>query len=322
MISVRCPACGKVIGFDESDGGSLVACPHCRQPFFVPAVARPTAPRPPAPRPAASPVPIEELPPEEPEFVPPLPPEPSLPDPDEIRIADDPDLAAIPELLDEVLPAEEPAPPPQQEAGPNYEVAEERTPAPEPEPSAIPHLELDAPQPEPEPELAETAGQPAEVKPTDLAPSLSAAAALSETLPEVKEPEPPADVLEEVRDEEEVSERFYDEEDEPPADEDEEDRPRKRKVKKDDDEEETPRPRRTAARARTKRRREEREAPSKWTRNRILGGVGAGTGGVLLLGTLLYHLTASQARWHVGVCCGDLFAAALLGAGLYFVIKG
>lgn len=288
MISVRCPACGKVIGFEESDGGSLVACPHCREPFFVPAVARPVA----APPPPGSSAPA----PTEPPIAPPLPQAPALPD--DIRLADDPDLDPIPEALDEVLPAENEEPPP------DYDVVEEPEAPPDPDP--ILNLELDPPEPPP-------AGTPAVVQPTDLAPSLPAAASLSGALPpEKKEPEGPADVLEEVTDEEE-HERFYDE----PEEKDEKD--------EEEDEEEVPRPRRGSKKQGPKYRTPYHAQPPRpggLTRNRIVGGVGAGMGGLILLGTLTHHLTASQSAWHYGVCCGDLFAAALFGVGLYYLIKG
>jgi hypothetical protein len=58
------------------------------------------------------------------------------------------------------------------------------------------------------------------------------------------------------------------------------------------------------------------------TRNRILGGIGTGMGGMILLGTLAHHLTASQNAWHPGVCCGDIFALALLGVGIFYLIRG
>ena len=44
-------------------------------------------------------------------------------------------------------------------------------------------------------------------------------------------------------------------------------------------------------------------------------------GAVLLLGMLLYQITASETGYYA-VCCGDVFAAALFFAGLVFVIRG
>jgi hypothetical protein len=331
MISVRCPACGKTIGFDESDAGSLVACPHCRQSFFVPAVAVPVAAAPPPPvaGPAAPPV------------APRLPQEPSLPDPDEIRIVDDPDLEPIPQQLDEVLPAEEPAPPPEPEPTPAPEPTPEPQPAPEPDP--FPRLELDSTSETIE--TVEPIGTPTEVEPTDLAPSLSAAAVLSQSLPEKKEPDRPTEVLEEVADEEEDEDRFYDEL-EPVSDEadepdkrrrrerDDESPPRRAPKKREDDE--SP-PRRAPKKReddespprRTPKKRANDRAPDgpSWTelltRNRVLGGIGVLVSGFILLGLVLHHVTASsEAAWHKAVCCGDVFALALLGVGLYFVIRG
>ncbi|HKI38691.1 MAG TPA: hypothetical protein VKA46_42980 [Gemmataceae bacterium] len=295
MISVRCPACGKVIGFDEADGGALVACPHCRQSFFVPVVARPVAVES-APPLAKAPV--------APPVVASLPQEPSLPD--EIRLADDPDLAPIPEHFDEVLPADEPAPPP--------EAAPEPAPSPEPEPpppDPIPYLELDPPRPAP-PGGDEPIGTPAVVKPTDVAPSLPAAVSLNESLPPPeKKPDRPTDVLEEVKDEAEDKGRFDEKEQaKEEEEEDEEDRrPRPRSRKKGPDY-------RKPYYAQAAR------APEGLTRNRIMGGVGVGLGGMILLGTLMHHVAGSETAWHKAVCCGDVFALVLFGAGLFYLIRG
>jgi len=337
MISVRCPACGKVVGFEEADGGALVACPYCREPFLVPNVARPVdadgAPVPATPK----------GPPTQPAVVARLPPAPALPD--DLRIVDDPDLEPIPELLRELEPVEEEAPPPAESPA----TAEPPEPAPTPEPEAVsppvpvPDLQLDPvrPIPEPEPEPPPPVGTPAPVQPTDLAPSLSAAAALSEALPPGEpKPEKPTDMLEEVGNEREEPERFRDEEDEEAErrrrqrakdrEEDEAEVRRKRRWPDDgrdeaDGEDDEPRPRR-GPKKKGARRRPPPAGESPWpeglTRNRVLGAVGVAVGGTILLGTLLHHLTASESAWHYAVCCGDLFALALCGAGLYFLIKG
>jgi hypothetical protein len=317
MISVRCPACEKVVGFEEADGGSLVACPYCREPFFVPTVAQPLAAEA-APAPAAGPAPPKTPPP----IVARLPQAPTLPD--DLRIVDDPDLEPIPELLNELLPVEDEAPPPVPEA-PALESPPEPQPAPEPEavprPDLIPDLELDPVRPVPEP--PELVGTSAVVQPTDLAPSLSAAAALSEALPlEETNSEQAADMLEEVSSEREDEDRFRHEEEE-----EAENRRKKRASDRgeDDGEQDEPRPRR-GPRKKGARRRSPPADRSPWpeglTRNRALGALGMAVGGTILLGTLLHHLTASQSAWHYAVCCGDLFALALCGAGLFFLIKG
>jgi hypothetical protein len=258
MISVRCPACEKAVGFDEADGGARVACPFCGESLFIPSVVVPVVA---APAPAATPPP---------------------PLPDDLRLVDDPK----PEHLDELLPVEQEAPPP--------------VPEPEaaPQPDPIPLLELAPVRPIPEP--PEMIGTPAPVQPTDVAPSLAAAAALSEALPcgETK-PEPRADRLEEVIGERQDEDRFgYEEEEEP--------RPRRRPRKKG-----------------TKRRpppADDSPWPEGLTRTRVLGAVGVTAGGTILLGTLLHHLTASA--WPFAACCGDLFGLALCGTGLYFLIRG
>jgi hypothetical protein len=41
MIVVPCPACEKVVGFDEADAGTQVVCPYCREPFSIPAADGP-----------------------------------------------------------------------------------------------------------------------------------------------------------------------------------------------------------------------------------------------------------------------------------------
>ncbi len=158
----------------------------------------------------------------------------------------------------------------------------------------MPRLER-APPPQP-------AEAPPPVEPTAVAPSLSAAASLSGAVPpEERQPERPIDVLEEV-DEEEEDERP----DEPDEDKEED----RRRPKRDDLYDRPPyRPR-------------PRRAEEVWTRNRILGGVGAATGGLILIGTLAHHLTASETAWHYGACCGDLFGLTLFGAGLFFLIRG
>jgi hypothetical protein len=311
MITVRCPACGKVMGFEEADAGSLIACPLCRQSFFIPSVARPVA----ADGTSAGQEPAEPL-------VVPAPQEPALPD--DIGLAADPELDAKaerearqdlcdevepveevvrvsvtranddPEALAEVLPAE---PEPLPESRP--------APAPEAPPDAIPNLELDPPQ---------TTGTPAEVKPTDLAPSLSAARVLAEALPaQEKAPEKPTERLEEVHDEREAEDRYR------KTDEDEE---RDEREKEDEEEDDSRRRRRKrASRART-RHYDEAPRPVELTRNRILGGAGAGLGGLILLGTVVHHLTGGTSAWHPGVCCGDVFALALLGVGVFYLIRG
>jgi hypothetical protein len=314
MISVRCPACGKVVGFEESDGGALVHCPHCREPFFVPAVAQPiTADGAPATAIAQVPPPLLGR----------LPQAPSLPD--DIRIADDPDLEPIPELLDEVLPADDQVPPPQSAIRPAPDA--EPQSAPEPQPAAqlepIPNLELSPLRLEPEP--AEPTGTPPAVQPTDVAPSLAAAAALSEALPpEEPKEQRPTDLLEEVTDDRADDDRFRDEEEKV------EDRRRRRAESLPEDEEneraedETPRPRRRVKKKGAKPR-PRVAAGSPWpeglTRDRVLGGVGLAAGGTILMGTVLHHLTASETAWHPAVCCSDLFALTLCGAALYLLIK-
>lgn len=244
MISVRCPACEKAVGFDEADGGARVACPFCGESLFIPSVVVPVVA---APAPAATPPP---------------------PLPDDLRLVDEPKPEPEPEHLDELLPVEEKAP----------------------QPDPIPLLELAPVRPTPEP--PEVFGTPAPVLPTDVAPSLSAAAALSEALP-------PADRLEEVSGERQDEDRFGYEE------------------------QEKPRPRRGTRKKGTKRRpppADDSPWPEGLTRTRVLGAVGVTAGGTILLGTLLYHLTASA--WPFAACCGDLFGLALCGTGLYFLIKG
>jgi hypothetical protein len=41
MIAVPCPACEKVVGFDEADAGTRVVCPYCREPFRIQAAGGP-----------------------------------------------------------------------------------------------------------------------------------------------------------------------------------------------------------------------------------------------------------------------------------------
>jgi hypothetical protein len=287
MISVRCPACEKVMGFEEVDAGSLIACPICREVFFIPAMAQPVPPG------AAPAPPANET--KNPPVASRLPLGPTMPDPDDIRILADPDLDPILEQCDEVLPAdEEPLPP---------ELSLEPDPIPQPEPEPIPQLELDPPQAE-EIETVEPIGMSGQVEPTDMAPSLSAAAELSQSLPEKKAPDRPTDVLEEVKEDED--DRF---ENKDVEEDEEEERPKRRKSKREEPEYRTP------YRAQAPR-------PEGVTRNRIMGGVGTGMGGMILLGTLAHHMTASQNAWHWGICCGDLFALAMVGVGLYFLIKG
>jgi hypothetical protein len=278
MITVRCPSCGKIIGFDESDGGALVACPHCREPFFVPSVARPVVPVEAAPAPAPS-VP-------EPPRAASLPQAPDLPD--DIAVAADPDLDFLPPPIDDVVPVEEP--PPEE---PPFVLSAE-PPAPEPptesmafevvpeEPNLMPRLELDtAPPPPPEPPPPEPAGIPAEVKPTDLAPSREAAEVLAEAVPK------PVDQLDEV-------------------DEDEEDRERRRRPKSKKREKGSDRPR----------------SDDSMSPRRTLGMVGVMIGTAILTGTLLHHVTGGESAWHWGVCLGDVFALALAGVGLFYMIRG
>jgi hypothetical protein len=284
MISVRCPACGKVIGFEESDAGSLVACPLCRQSFFVPVIAQPATPgatsSPAAAPPAVPPVAAR------------LPLEPTLPDPDEIRIVADPDLDPVLQQCDDLQLADEPPPP-----GPSPELPVE-VPVPEPAlppPEPIPQMEIDPPRTE-EIETVEPIGTPKQVEPTDLAPSLAAAEVLSESLPETKKSDRPTDVLEEVDDEDDVEVI-----------------------------EEEERPRRKAKRSKSEYRKPYHAQPARpegLTRNRVMGGIGTGMGGMILLGTLAHHLTASQNAWHGGVCCADVFALALAGVGLFYLIRG
>jgi hypothetical protein len=301
MIAVRCPACGKVVGFDQSDGGALVACPHCRQPFFIPAVARPVAS-------VEAPSQPPQTAPTEPPEAPSLPREPSLPD--EIAVAPDPDLDPVLQPpCDEVVVVEEPPPSTAITESPPLESSFTSDP--------IPVLELDSP-PEPD-QPRELIGTPAEVRPTDLAPSLAAAAALSEALPpRPKEPDRPIDVLEEVEDEpKEDRHRPESEEDAGPPEgfdrvpekEDEKDRRKRRRRKKERD-------------YGTPYHEQQSRGDAQLTRNRIMGGVGALLGGFILLGTLAHHLTASASAWHYGVCCADLFALAMVGAGVYYMIRG
>ena len=119
----------------------------------------------------------------------------------------------------------------------------------------------------------EPIGTPAEVEPTDVAPSLSAAAVLSQSVPEKKEPDRPADVLEEV-----------DEEDDRFEEKDEEDEGEDAEVVEEEE-----RPKRKAKRTEPKYRTPyyaQPPRPEGVTRNRIMGGVGTGMGGMILLGTL------------------------------------
>ena len=175
-------------------------------------------------------------------------------------------------------------------------------------PSPIaPRMEIEAPAPEleapPEPELI---GTPTTVQSTDLAPSLAAAEVLTDTLPEKQGPQRPTDVLEEVEDEKDDERRFRDRDRE---DEDADDRPRRRRRKKKGSEPRTP---------------YYAQPPRKFdlTRNRIMGGIGVLLGGFILLGTLAHHLAGSAEAWNQMVCCGDLFALALFGVGVHYVIKG
>jgi hypothetical protein len=308
MISVCCPTCAKVVGYEESDVGIRVACPHCGQVYTIPAPGAVAAP--------SVPIVADPVPPSAPPPAPRRTLEPMLPDPDEIRIVEDPDLAPIVEQLDEVIPVEEPAPPPQPESPPLSQPVLAPEAPPEPEP--IPRLELDPPPPEPVEavETVEPVGTPTEVAPTDLAPSLAAAAVLAQSLPEKKESEPPPDVLEEVADEDDES-RFLDDLEAVPDEKPARDEPR--------EEDEAPAPRRPRKK-RPRQRSRDADHPQ-WTegltRNRVLGGLGVCVSGFVLLGLLLHHLTASsEAAWHKAVCCGDVFALALLGVGLYFAIRG
>jgi len=261
MITVRCPVCAKIIGFDEADGGALVACPHCREPFFVPAVARSVVPVEAGPAPVAPPP-----------SAPPLPQAPALPD--NIGVAADPDLDPVVEQYDEVLPVEEETPLAEPHLG--FEVVAE--------PDSMPRLELDTPPPAP----IEPSGTPAEVKPTDLAPTLAAAETLADALPP---PEQPIDVLDEVDDDERIRHR----------------RPKSKKRAKERDDTDW----------------EALVRPGKGaTPARIMGGAGVFLGGLILVGTLLQHLIGRDTAWHWGVCCGDVFALALVGVGLFFLIRG
>jgi hypothetical protein len=286
MISVRCPACAKVVGFEEADRGALVVCPFCRETFFVPSVALPVAADgPPAPPPA---------------FVASLPPPPALPD--DLRLVDEP------EPPDELLPAEDAAPPPAPEPSPEPAPTPEPEAAPRPEP--IPDLQLDPVRPLPEPPV----GAEEEVKPTAVAPSLAAAAALSEALPlEGAQPPRPADMLEEVTDERDDQDRFKDDEEEKA-----EARRGRRWEERDEDE---PRPRRRLKKKRRRPPPDPSPEPDELKRNRALGAAGTIVGGMILMGTCLHHLSAATGAWHIAACCGDLFALALVGVGLYFFVK-
>jgi hypothetical protein len=293
MITVRCPACGKVMGFEESDAGSLIACPLCRQSFFIPAIARPVVVEPtsPAGPVAAPPVTV-------PPIAPPLPLEPSLPD--DIGIVADPDLDHTPEVLDEVLPAEDEQP--TSEAAQQCDEVQTVEEGPPPS-GGIPQLTLDAP-PLPSAPPDEAVAPPAEVKPTDLAPSLQAAAVLSEALPPaVTGPDKPLDVLDEVDDE------------------------RRRRAEKDEEDEE---------REKRPRRRPKKRAPyyptpfyarptppGWWTRDRVMGAVGVGLGTILLMGTCTHHLTraATDVPWVAVII--DLLGLVLVLVGLFYLfLKG
>jgi hypothetical protein len=173
-------------------------------------------------------------------------------------------------------------------------------------------MELDAPQPEAI-ETLEPVGTPKEPEPTDLAPSLSAAEELSQALPEAAKPAKPVEVLEEVEDEDD---RFKDD--------DKEDDGEDAEVVEEEEEEERPR-RKEKRRGKTEYRtpyHAQKPRPEGLTRNRLMGGVGTTMGGVILIGTLAHHLTAAQNAWHPGVCCADIFALALFGVGLFFLIRG
>jgi hypothetical protein len=293
MISIRCPHCSKLLGFEEADAGVVVACAFCRQPFFLPPVAIPTAGRPPEP-------PVPQL----------LPP---LVLPEELELAPD-----TPHREGEPSPAREVP----DEALPELAPTEETRLAPEP----FPHMELDSPEPEPPldleiepptPEEPGPASPPAEAI-TEAAPALAPPA--DEAAPEVH------DVLEEVGDDQVYSALPATP---PRGDEDEGDGPatqrrkagrrpeRSRRTPIEDDEEERPKPRR---------RKRPRPAEPAWpdwlTRNRLVGGVATLMGGVMLLGTLSHHLSGAPSAWHYGICCGDGLGAALLGMGVYFLAKG
>jgi hypothetical protein len=176
-------------------------------------------------------------------------------------------------------------------------------------------MELDAPQPEVI-ETVEPVGTPKEPEPTDLAPSLSAAEELSQSVPEPAKPARPVETLEEV--DEGTDNRFEDD------DKEKEDEGEDAEVVEEEEEEERPK-RKAKKREKTEYRTPyyaQKPRSEGLTRNRLMGGIGTGMGGVILIGTLAHHLTASQNAWHAGVCCADIFALALVGVGLFFLIRG
>lgn len=56
--TLKCPHCGNPVGFAAAMAGRVVACPHCRGQFQMPANAPPSAT---APKPKSEPIPEKEL---------------------------------------------------------------------------------------------------------------------------------------------------------------------------------------------------------------------------------------------------------------------
>jgi hypothetical protein len=128
---------------------------------------------------------------------------------------------------------------------------------------------------------------------------------LAAALPPVEEePARPTDVLEEVVDEDDT-----------------------RAHAKAEDDDDTPRPRRRSKKKRSAEYRTplfaQPTSPGWWTRDRFIGAVGVGLGTCMLLGTCAHHVVGQTTGSAWVVCCGDVFALALVGVGLYYLfLKG
>jgi hypothetical protein len=253
MIPVTCPRCNKVVGFEETEIGVLVACPYCRTLLRVTrsSVLPPDEQKPAESEPAGPPI-----------------------LPDEIGLLQEPEPEPTPL---EIVPPEEP--PPTATQAPSLELDE-----PEKADKA-PAWDLDLYERKPEP-VVEAEPPPDEVEVVSEEPDEPVEAEAV-----TAEPPPPLslDVLEEVREEREG---------------------------------ERERPLRKATPRRQERvRKKERIAKQDTPNQRILGGVAAGVGGVLLIAAIILHLVLRDSSWQLLVSGCDVFFLGLIVAGVFFLVK-
>jgi hypothetical protein len=260
MIPVTCPRCNKVVGFEETELGVLVACPYCRTLLRV---TRSSA-LPPEERPAAD---------SEPAGPPIL--------PDEIGLLQEPEPEPI--ALEEQI-QEEPPPATPEEPALELGVTDK--------PDDTPAWDLDLYDRKPEPAVeAESAADEVEVVSEE-----TAVGEVPEAVREAVSAEPPPplslDVLEEIKEESE--------------------RERERPLRKET----------TRRQERERVRKKERIAKPDSPDRRILGGIAAGVGGMLLIVAIVLHVVLGDSYWQLFVSGCDLFFFGLIAAGVFILVKG